>query len=81
MLPERTTTMGEGEEVRRERDFQSMKAVERTRAKLRSWERRVRGEEVREVRFSIVLGVVGVNAVGGGACSAGVRGRWVLSTC
>ena len=35
MLPERTTTMGEGEAVKTESDFQSMKAVERTRAKLR----------------------------------------------
>ena len=37
MDPERTTTMGECESERTERVFQSMKAVERTRAKLRSW--------------------------------------------
>lgn len=36
MLPERTTTMGEEELVKTERPFQSMKAVERTRAKLRT---------------------------------------------
>ena len=34
MDPERTTTMGEGEFVRTERDFHSMKAVENMRAKL-----------------------------------------------
>lgn len=39
MLPDRTTTMGEGESVTTERPFQSMNAVERTRAKLRTWAR------------------------------------------
>lgn len=43
MDPERTTTMGEGESVARERVFQSMKAVLRTRAKLRVCVRRRRG--------------------------------------
>ena len=43
MLPERTTTIGEGEAVNTERDFQSMNAVERTRAKLRSWRAPWRG--------------------------------------
>ncbi len=69
--------MGEGEEVRRESNFQSMKAVERTSAKLRSWERRVRGEEVRVVRFSIVGRVGEVVAV---IVQAGVNGCEVLNT-
>lgn len=46
MLPESTTTMGEGLSVATERPFQSMKAVERTRAKLRSWVRARRGLRV-----------------------------------
>lgn len=37
MLPDRTTTIGEGESVATERPFHSIKAVERTRAKLRTW--------------------------------------------
>jgi len=36
MDPDNTTTMGEGESEATERPFQSMKAVERTSAKLRS---------------------------------------------
>ena len=43
MEPERTTTMGEEEFVATERPFQSMKAVLRTRAKLRTWEASCRG--------------------------------------
>lgn len=43
MLPERTTTMGEEESVATERPFHSMKAVERTRAKLRIWAASCRG--------------------------------------
>ncbi len=43
MLPDKTTTIGEGESVTTERPFHSMKAVERTRAKLRSWARSWRG--------------------------------------
>ncbi len=43
MLPERTTTMGDGESVATESPFHSMKAVERTRAKLRTWVRACRG--------------------------------------
>lgn len=37
MLPDSTTTIGEEELERTERLFQSMKAVLRTRAKLRTW--------------------------------------------
>jgi hypothetical protein len=37
MLPDKTTTMGEGELERMDRVFQSMKAVLRTRAKFRTW--------------------------------------------
>ena len=43
MLPERTTTIGEGESVTTDRPFHNMKAVERTRAKLRTWVRDCRG--------------------------------------
>ena len=43
MLPDRTTTMGEGELVATERPFHSMKAVERMRQKFRSCERACRG--------------------------------------
>lgn len=43
MLPDRTTTIGEGESVATERPFQSIKAVDRTRAKLRTWVRSCRG--------------------------------------
>lgn len=43
MLPESTTTIGDGEEVATERPFQSMNAVERTKAKLRSWVNSWRG--------------------------------------
>ena len=43
MLPERTTTMGDGESVATERPFHSMNAVESTRAKLRSWVSSCRG--------------------------------------
>ena len=43
MLPESTTTIGEEESVATERPFQSMKAVERTRAKLRIWAASCRG--------------------------------------
>ena len=43
MLPESTTTIGEGESVATERPFHSMKAVERTRAKLRTWVSACRG--------------------------------------
>lgn len=37
MLPDNTTTIGEEEFERMERVFQSMNAVERTRAKFRIW--------------------------------------------
>lgn len=37
MLPDRTTTIGEDESVKTDKPFHSMKAVERTRAKLRIW--------------------------------------------
>lgn len=67
MLPESTTTMGEGESVMTERPFQSMKAVERTRAKFRTWVRSWRGwrvesevENMVEMRvWSYRLGVFG----------------------
>ncbi len=43
MLPDSTTTIGEGESATAERPFHSIKAVERTRAKLRTWVRSCRG--------------------------------------
>ncbi len=43
MLPDSTTTIGEGELERIERVFQSMKAVLRTRAKFRTWRAVCRG--------------------------------------
>ena len=46
MLPDSTTTIGEGESVATERPFHSMKAVDRTRAKFRAWARSCRGERV-----------------------------------
>ena len=53
MDPERTTTIGDLESERRERVFQSMKAVLRMRAKLRVWVRRAWGR-----RLNIFLVVV-----------------------
>lgn len=55
MEPERTTTMGEGESVARERVFQSMKAVLRIRVKLRAWRASWRGEP-RELNIVVVFG-------------------------
>ena len=43
MLPESTTTIGEEEFVKTERPFHSMNAVERTRAKFRTWAASWRG--------------------------------------
>lgn len=43
MLPERTTTMGEGESEMTERPFHIMKAVERIKPKFRTWARACRG--------------------------------------
>ena len=43
MLPDSTTTMGDGESVATDRPFHSIKAVERTRAKFRIWVRNCRG--------------------------------------
>jgi hypothetical protein len=43
MDPDRTTTMGDGESETMEIPFQSMKAVERTSAKLRIWPASCRG--------------------------------------
>lgn len=43
ILPDRTTTMGEEESATTERPFQSMNAVESTRAKLRTWAASCRG--------------------------------------
>jgi len=54
MLPESTTTIGEGESVVTERPFHSMNAVLRTRAKLRICAASCRGW--REERLSIVGG-------------------------
>ena len=56
MLPDRTTTMGEGELVATERPFQSMNAVLRIRAKLRVWVRSWRGWRVENI---VVWGGVG----------------------
>lgn len=59
MLPERTTTIGEDESVMTERPFQSMKAVERTRAKLRTWAASWRGcMPEREESIVVVVVVV-----------------------
>ena len=62
MLPERTTTIGEGESVTTESPFQSIKAVDRTRPKFRSWERwcrtvlalRFSGRSVDNIMFGVV---------------------------
>ena len=54
MLPDKTTTIGEGESVATESPFQSMNAVERMRAKLRTCVRSWRGWTVE--RESIFLG-------------------------
>jgi hypothetical protein len=43
MDPDNTTTMGEGESETMEIPFQSMKAVERTSAKLSTWAASCRG--------------------------------------
>ena len=43
MLPDRTTTIGDDESVKTDRPFHSMNAVERTRAKLRTWAASWRG--------------------------------------
>jgi len=43
MEPDRTTTMGEGESAITEMPFHIMKAVDRMRAKLRSWAAACRG--------------------------------------
>ena len=43
MLPESTTTIGDEESVKTESPFHSMKAVESTRAKLRTWAASCRG--------------------------------------
>jgi hypothetical protein len=43
MLPDRTTTIGEEESVKTESPFHNMNAVERTRAKLRTWAASWRG--------------------------------------
>jgi hypothetical protein len=48
MDPDSTTTIGDGESVATDMPFQSMKAVLRTRAKLRSCEATCRGEAPRE---------------------------------
>ena len=56
MDPERTTTMGEEELVKTESPFQSMKAVDRTRAKFRTWAASWRGcIEAREPSILAVL--------------------------
>lgn len=48
MLPDSTTTIGDGDAVITERDFQSMNAVERTSAKLSACVRGARYAVVRE---------------------------------
>lgn len=63
MLPERTTTIGEGESVTTERPFHSMKAVESTRAKLSSWVRNCRGCKPFKAE-SIVTGLKGTKDLG-----------------
>jgi hypothetical protein len=55
MLPDRTTTMGEGESAMMERVFHIMKAEERTSAKLRVCWRNCRGLEVREENMVVVV--------------------------
>jgi hypothetical protein len=43
MLPDSTTTIGDDEFVKTDRPFHNMNAVERTRAKLRTWAANCRG--------------------------------------
>ena len=56
MLPDSTTTMGEGELVVTERPFHSMKAVLRIRAKLRTWVSAWRGCRVRVENIAVGWG-------------------------
>ena len=58
MDPERTTTIGEGEFEMTDRDFHSMKAVLRTRRKLRTCEAVCRMEARDEGRDENMLAVV-----------------------
>lgn len=75
MLPESTTTMGEGESVATERPFQSMKAVERTRAKLRTWVRARRGWRVENIFvFNFFWVFLGLVLVWGSGCLEGEEG-------
>lgn len=58
MDPDSTTTMGEGESLTTERPFQSMKAVERTSAKLRTWAASCRGCMAERPSMAAVVEVV-----------------------
>ena len=50
--------MGDDEFVATDRPFQSMKAVERTRAKLRAWVRVCRAEEREDAREGNMLAIL-----------------------
>jgi hypothetical protein len=65
--PDSTTTMGEGESETTEIPFQSMKAVERTSAKLRTWAASCRGcMAERPSMVAVVVSAQRVEVVGGG---------------
>lgn len=83
MLPERTTTMGEEESVATERPFQSMKAVLRTRAKLRTWVASCRGcsFESSENMMGVVGGWFLVVLVGDWMVVVDVRRTEVMVFC
>lgn len=67
--------MGEEESVTTERPFQSMNAVERTRAKLRICAASCRGWRP-ATALSIVAVEGGFPVVGGGGCREGCQWRW-----
>jgi hypothetical protein len=74
MDPDSTTTMGEGESETTEIPFQSMNAVERTSAKLRTWAASCRG--CMAERPSMVAVVVSVQRVEGFTVVSEALGTW-----
>jgi hypothetical protein len=77
MDPDRTTTMGDGESEAMEMPFQSMKAVERTSAKLRIWPASCRGCMAERPSMAAVVGCA-CKGGGGGVVCAGARLRAAL---
>ena len=74
MDPDSTTTMGEGESDTTERPFQSMNAVERTSAKLRSCVASCRGcMFARPIIFAAGAEVERWSAAGGNRSCGGLR--------